>query len=632
MVPHELESLLNRVQHQYASNEDIVQAFREQVVFKIPLSDDIIPRGLSTCSLVSYQLQGGADTFTSIYGPERTFPEIHQDSVILLQQGDSPTLFNNSPDTFYRFYLAMRCPYKEIHIYRRSLRVLLEMCECYARQHLLFRVKTHDEAIKPVIWRWFHIFYEQLTAWSGLLYVQALVRWRDIELAVENLYSTCPSIIRDASTHVFQPSSQETIPALEFVLGSQGSVKTLFSLRDDETSTIMELLDEVLDHLPTHSPFHKTAFHTLRKLCIKSRSLPASCIVSSGKLEKKGKHAVAAGGFSDVWLGHYDGQDVALKVFRTYESSSGFCNEAIQWRRLHHPNVTPFIGIDTTLFPLCILSPWMPNGNVTAYLKTNPTADRFDLLIDIAHGLGYLHRMGMVHGDLKGANILIDSDGHARLSDFGLTSVIYDGDTVNTVTTTSIAHGSTRWMAPELLNPESIGESRSRPSRRSDIYSFAMVMYEVLAGRLPFEECRRDPAVIYQVVVLQNRPKRPPVNDLSDDIWALMEACWNMDPGQRPNMLTTLTRLSSACGRPSRPEPGIGNINSAEFNVADSNLPASDVETGSVPVIEIVPPTPHIVSGIEHMVFLLGFLTGKDSVLCLRQSWLKVGGLVIHFF
>lgn len=540
-----------------------------------------------------------------IYGPERTFPEIHQDSVILLQQGDSPTLFNNSPDTFYRFYLAMRCPYKEIHIYRRSLRVLLEMCECYARQHLLFRVKTHDEAIKPVIWRWFHIFYEQLTAWSGLLYVQALVRWRDIELAVENLYSTCPSIIRDASTHdnhksVFQPSSQETIPALEFVLGSQGSVKTLFSLRDDETSTIMELLDEVLDHLPTHSPFHKTAFHTLRKLCIKSRSLPASCIVSSGKLEKKGKHAVAAGGFSDVWLGHYDGQDVALKVFRTYESSSvrtiyeGFCNEAIQWRRLHHPNVTPFIGIDTTLFPLCILSPWMPNGNVTAYLKTNPTADRFDLLIDIAHGLGYLHRMGMVHGDLKGANILIDSDGHARLSDFGLTSVIYDGDTVNTVTTTSIAHGSTRWMAPELLNPESIGESRSRPSRRSDIYSFAMVMYEVLAGRLPFEECRRDPAVIYQVVVLQNRPKRPPVNDLSDDIWALMEACWNMDPGQRPNMLTTLTRLSSACGRPSRPEPGIGNINSAEFNVADSNLPASDVETGSVPVIEIVPPTPHI--------------------------------------
>lgn len=157
-------------------------------------------------------------------------------------------------------------------------------------------------------------------------------------------------------------------------------------------------------------------------------------------------------------------------------------------------------------------------------------------------------------------------------------------------------------------------------------------MTKVLAGRLPFEECRRDPAVIYQVVVLQNRPKRPPVNDLSDDIWALMEACWNMDPGQRPNMLTTLTRLSSACGRPSRPEPGIGNINSAEFNVADSNLPASDVETGSVPVIEIVPPTPHIVSGIEHMVFLLGFLTGKDSVLCLRQSWIKVGGLVIHFF
>lgn len=132
--------------------------------------------------------------------------------------------------------------------------------------HLPYVLNVGLDSAK-LTYRWFHIFYEQLTAWSGLLYVQALVRWRDIELAVENLYSTCPSIIRDASTHgkicelwleytwsnkysdnhksVFQPSSQETIPALEFVLGSQGSVKTLFSLRDDETSTIMELLDEV---------------------------------------------------------------------------------------------------------------------------------------------------------------------------------------------------------------------------------------------------------------------------------------------------------------------------------------------------------------------------------------------------
>jgi len=88
----------------------------------------------------------------------------------------------------------------------------------------------------------------------------------------------------------------------------------------------------------------------------------------------------------------------------------------------------------------------------------------------------------MVHGDLKGANILIDDQGRACLSDFGLATVVYDKDTVNLMTTGSIAHGSTRWMAPELLSPEENGLLRSRPSRRSDIYSLSMVMWEVRTG------------------------------------------------------------------------------------------------------------------------------------------------------
>jgi len=91
---------------------------------------------------------------------------------------------------------------------------------------------------------------------------------------------------------------------------------------------------------------------------------------------------VAAGGFADVWLGRYRGKDVAIKALRIYEENSirviyeRFCNEAIQWKQMDHPNVVPFLGMDTSLFPLCMVSPWMSNGNITTYLKNNENADR----------------------------------------------------------------------------------------------------------------------------------------------------------------------------------------------------------------------------------------------------------------
>lgn len=104
--------------------------------------------------------------------------------------------------------------------------------------------------------------------------------------------------------------------------------------------------------------------------------------------------------------------------------------------------------------------------------------------------------MGVLHGDLKGvslhllnvidrsskvfqANILIKNDAHACLSDFGLTAVTYDPNTVNAITTSSEAIGSVRWMAPEIIHPEESGLPRRRPSPESDIYALGMVIWEV---------------------------------------------------------------------------------------------------------------------------------------------------------
>lgn len=202
-------------------------------------------------------------------------------------------------------------------------------------------------------------------------------------------------------------------------------------------------------------------------------------------------------------------------------------------------------------------------------------------MVDIASGLNYLHSCGVVHGDLKGVsrqdrvpsiseghyvyfqvNILINDAGHACLTDFGIAAVIYDASTLNTSTVGTISPGSTRWMAPEMLDPESAGISGICAMAESDVYAFAMVMWEVcqfchrhryyltssqvFTGSIPYVEYRVDAAVIRQILS-GARPKRPTnaaEQGLSDTIWMLMEMCWSPDWKARPSVAFVNTQLN----------------------------------------------------------------------------------------
>ena len=91
---------------------------------------------------------------------------------------------------------------------------------------------------------------------------------------------------------------------------------------------------------------------------------------------------------------------------------------------------------------------------------------------DIASGLAYLHSKKIVHGDLKGVNILITASLRACIADFGLSRVA-DTQGLGVFTSTARPAGTMRWLAPELMS------GRERPSKESDVYSFASVCYEV---------------------------------------------------------------------------------------------------------------------------------------------------------
>ncbi|KAE9388623.1 kinase-like protein [Gymnopus androsaceus JB14] len=185
--------------------------------------------------------------------------------------------------------------------------------------------------------------------------------------------------------------------------------------------------------------------------------------------------------------------------------------EVLLWRQLDHANVLPFLGINTELFSpsFCIVSPWMSNGDIVSYAKNSSLnlSTKLEHTIQIAEGLFYLHELDppVVHGDIKGANILISDDRRCCLADFGLS--VLDTQSMNPTHTASV-QGSLRWLAPEFINPTPLPNAGRLTSR--DIYAFGCTVFEILTGRPPFSHHNLDISVAIDVLK-GVRPVLPPV-------------------------------------------------------------------------------------------------------------------------
>ncbi|KAJ6597259.1 kinase-like domain-containing protein [Mycena vulgaris] len=215
-----------------------------------------------------------------------------------------------------------------------------------------------------------------------------------------------------------------------------------------------------------------------------------------------------------------------------------FCREALLWQRLQHKYILPLIGIDRESFPssFSMVSPWMKHGTVLKYLSERGREDVDNLLLQVAEGLGYLHSMNIVHGDLRGTNILVSDDWNACLADFGLTTAIPDTASTTTsasLTSTSDHAGSTRWLAPELIQPTSFGCDRFKRTPASDVYAFACVCLELHTGRPPFSSVSPDVAAMLKVIAGE-RPARDA--SMSDGLWGLVTAAWAQNVRDRPNI------------------------------------------------------------------------------------------------
>ncbi|KAL0567397.1 hypothetical protein V5O48_014589, partial [Marasmius crinis-equi] len=253
----------------------------------------------------------------------------------------------------------------------------------------------------------------------------------------------------------------------------------------------------------------------------------------------------------DIYIGRLGTQLVCLKVPRIGLEDSQqekekaireFHKEALLWIQLRHVNLLPFFGVNTSLFPdkLCLVSPFMENGRIIAYLKNHPNHDRLTVITEIAAGMSYLHSLKILHGDIKGANVLVNGERQCQLADFGLALTV---EMTLSNSTTGGMKGSFNWMAPELFSSaldkefaQSLGyHVETKPNKLArDVYAFGCTVLEVISGSPPFTRLN-GPTIMLQVLH-GKRPERPiTVNWCPDDIWELVEQCWAQEVRFRPS-------------------------------------------------------------------------------------------------
>jgi serine/threonine protein kinase len=195
---------------------------------------------------------------------------------------------------------------------------------------------------------------------------------------------------------------------------------------------------------------------------------------------------LGGGGMASVYFAEHVplGRQVAVKLLHPFlareaEMRERFRREAEAAAQLVHPHVCPILDFGLTESAVYLVMPYLKGGSLAARVYVHRTvapAGVAAAAAQVATGLDYAHRRGIVHRDVKPDNILYDEDGNAVITDFGIATARFHGR----LTATGRAMGTPHYMSPEQAMGKLI-------DGRSDIYAMGVVMYEALVGIPPFD-------------------------------------------------------------------------------------------------------------------------------------------------
>lgn len=258
--------------------------------------------------------------------------------------------------------------------------------------------------------------------------------------------------------------------------------------------------------------------------------LPAKQIVST-ELQRGAK--VGQGSYGIVYQGTWKSNPVAIKELQhdqlSPQGKETFEKEVQIMAQLKHAHIIHFYGY--TVEPYTIVMEYMPKGSLYSLLQSSNNLGwdiRYKMAVDVSCGMAYLHKQGIIHGDLKSMNVLLDNHYNAKITDFGLAKVKLESSQSTLLGGANVG-GSLRWMAPELLLEEG-----AKSTKASDVYSFGMVLLEISSRQIPFaKKAPRNEQILalhFKGVADDIPTSTPP------GMAKLIGRCWDKRTEQRPAM------------------------------------------------------------------------------------------------
>ncbi|XP_063448062.1 serine/threonine-protein kinase B-raf-like isoform X3 [Mytilus trossulus] len=281
---------------------------------------------------------------------------------------------------------------------------------------------------------------------------------------------------------------------------------------------------------------------------------------------------IGSGSFGTVYRGHYHGF-VAIKRLNvtdpTPQQLKAFKNEVAVLRKTRHTNVLLFMGWTSKPW-LAIITQWCEGSSLYKHLHVQEHKFEMITLMEIsrqtAQGMDYLHAKSIIHRDLKSNNIFLTDILTVKIGDFGLATV---------KTRWSGSHqfqqptGSILWMAPEVIRMQ-----EDNPyTNQSDVYSFGIVLYELMTGQLPYGNISNKDQILFMVGKGYLRPDYSKIRtDSPKRLKILFQDCCKFEREQRPlfpqilSVLETLERSLPKVHRSSS-EPTLNQSHTEDYDL-----------------------------------------------------------------
>ncbi|XP_057480323.1 serine/threonine-protein kinase STY13-like [Actinidia eriantha] len=269
---------------------------------------------------------------------------------------------------------------------------------------------------------------------------------------------------------------------------------------------------------------------------------------------------IGEGAHAKVYEGKYKNQSVAIKIVHKGDTpeeiakrEARFAREVAMLSRVQHKNLAKVIGACNEPV-MVIVTELLLGGTLRKYLlnlrpRCLDTRVAVGFALDIARAVDCLHSHGIIHRDLKPDNLILTADQKTvKLVDFGLARE----ESLTEMMTAET--GTYRWMAPELYSTVTLRHGEKKHyNHKVDAYSFAIVLWELLHNKLPFEGMSNLQAAY--AAAFKNA--RPSLKDLPEDLAIILDSCWKEDPSARPNFSQIVQMLLHYLSTILPPEPMI---------------------------------------------------------------------------